>query len=1194
MKRYVLLLFLLFMSFMFGEGFIDLSNHYNVEFSQIKTEGIFSYIDLKISEKSGKMFNGMMKIYIKADNMKWRAPLRKIIIIKDGKYTLRLPTFLGTMKGFNIKIDIDSEIYENHYIYDNAVSYVAKSLNRPKQENKILPKLNSTDFEIYDLKNCNGDIYMMSMDLKALNDKCLYSYYKWDYDSSSNECYSGSLIKDNTGALEQEETNIDLGLKNSDYTGSIQMDNNGNIYIYKENWDHGDSNITISSIPWKKYTKFINETSYFSGIVDLNKFNNLAGTYGYNFTYSIEQSDDCDCGVHNGNFYDPKWCYFHLKLYSDYPYLLNGSDEGWYYNEYQHHPGLTLPIDGCLSCYYHKSFFHTGNSEDKWLATKISGHYLEKQVEGNCGTEIEDWVWEKNSWNVDDNGNIYAYGFNYDYAIHQKRCSSDKDWENDGENHNNTYMVGIYKSKDAKKTSDNYYGVEWIRGIGKDYVILAEDYMHRNMRIIIPSRSIEIPYSEFPVWDFDMVQDTNGNLILFGRGADLKFYYIKIDTTNNYDIETIDSINFTRFTNVTGVIDKSDKLNLFVGNEIYHKTGQYSGYYTSTISYYKLNLTNNDVENATNLINENDYTYDFTSDIAENGDIYCGYNTKIYGRIIRIPGGEKKLVIDIKYYTMNDKEQDPSQYIPKENDEFKIKCKIKYDDDSPFYGYYDKKLIKFVLEGTKEKAKPLEFTWNDGTTDTKTLVINPGETEFECPYYLKSTSYFGVVGVKVTAEHYEEPSSPAIATMNNKLINFFNKIQKEKNESKVDKPPIIDCKGLKEIPDDSDDDCISDKWEKEQIIELSKKCKGNLEAVGLGGIDISNIKKEDLEKFSPEWDNDPIIYNGKIFEKGDGLNLKTEYRGYSFKDEPNNFAGRLNAYQPEKFIKYGDDLMFGGKTYTAKDIYGYAVEQIEKLGIKLIDVGKATRAYPYYTTNTPAMGEAKNGFKQILTLNLKKYSSNNNGIHHLYFKSDNGKVKLILEPENGQFMVKDKNGNFINGNFSSRFGIGTYGQRLIIRRSEIYIGSIINLYMVDTKGHKGVYIDKNGIEYPGKYYINSVPKNYGRNPIFYIEPYHQKVFANLRTFSGEFVNIEEYGDGKKDNNIFEMSVDEALKRIPLHEMGHNFSLLHPDIEMYKLRIEKNGPFTPMGEGIGKWVGRQFIEDNEIRNITNLSLDWFLK
>ena len=144
---------------------------------------------------------------------------------------------------------------------------------------------------------------------------------------------------------------------------------------------------------------------------------------------------------------------------------------------------------------------------------------------------------------------------------------------------------------------------------------------------------------------------------------------------------------------------------------------------------------------------------------------------------------------------------------------------------SEFTGYDKNKTVKFSLRGTKEGDAPFEFIWSDDTTEEKSVILEAGENSVDCSVNLKSTSYFGVVGV--TAGIYD-------------------------GQDDIES----DYEAENEMPEDTDNDLMADCWEREYL---------------------EFYDYTDIKQFKPEDDIENV--NG-ILQLGDDATNLDEYRGY--------------------------------------------------------------------------------------------------------------------------------------------------------------------------------------------------------------------------------------------------------------------------------------------------------------------------
>ncbi|MCK5346122.1 MAG: hypothetical protein KAR20_22080, partial [Candidatus Heimdallarchaeota archaeon] len=160
-------------------------------------------------------------------------------------------------------------------------------------------------------------------------------------------------------------------------------------------------------------------------------------------------------------------------------------------------------------------------------------------------------------------------------------------------------------------------------------------------------------------------------------------------------------------------------------------------------------------------------------------------------------------------------------------------------------GYNENKTVKFSLRGTKEGDAPFEFIWSDDTTEEKSVILKAGENSVDCPVNLKSTSYFGVVGV--TAGIYD-------------------------GQDDIES----DYEAENEMPEDTDNDLMADSWEKQYL-------------------DCYNYT--DIEEFKPRDD----LENEPEFKKtGDYITNLEEYRGYSIYSRNKVFIRNGFRFDPTK------------------------------------------------------------------------------------------------------------------------------------------------------------------------------------------------------------------------------------------------------------------------------------------------------
>ncbi len=264
------------------------------------------------------------------------------------------------------------------------------------------------------------------------------------------------------------------------------------------------------------------------------------------------------------------------------------------------------------------------------------------------------------------------------------------------------------------------------------------------------------------------------------------------------------------------------------------------------------------------------------------------------------------------------------------DDTFKVKYILEYDDGSEFTGYDEKKTVKFSLRGTKEGDAPFEFIWSDDNTEEKSVTLYEGQTDVDCPVNLKSTSYFGVVGV--TAGIYD-------------------------GQDDIES----DYEAENEMPEDTDNDLMADCWEREYL---------------------EFYDYTDIKQFKPEDDIENV--NG-ILQLGDDSTNIQEYKGYIdeygyhrlFPDKKDVLVEvedlgvpwleylsedvRLNIIRStvEEFDTYGNPnkcMITIDDTYAHKPIewYGYKITETQNDGDYFNDM-ELTGEY-YYSTEHGSFG----------------------------------------------------------------------------------------------------------------------------------------------------------------------------------------------------------------------------------------------
>ncbi|MCK4644235.1 hypothetical protein KAU32_11450 [bacterium] len=357
------------------------------------------------------------------------------------------------------------------------------------------------------------------------------------------------------------------------------------------------------------------------------------------------------------------------------------------------------------------------------------------------------------------------YSYYYDYRTEHERYSEDENWT--GPTHNISHLRG---NMDGDSYGE-YDNVNFARGVSGELFLSVYD--NRILKIVCANgpEPVELSRSEFPVYN-----------------------------------------------KVTGVMDRSDIFHMFLGS------------YDGSIIEHSIDLNSYTLNKTQTISTGFNTLMGFCSSVSASGDIYLGYldnYSDIY--IYRIPAEEKELIGKLEFYTLDDILVDPTEYLPEKGDTFKVKYILEYDDGSEFTGYNEKKTVKFSLEGTKSGEMPLEFVWYDDSTEMKSVPLEAGSNEIECPFHLNSTSYFGVAGV-----------SAAVYP----------------NETDPEKSSEATAETRKELPEDIDNDNMADRWEREYL---------------------EFYDYTDIEQFKPE---DDIEKNDKIGAIGDGLTNLSEYMGY--------------------------------------------------------------------------------------------------------------------------------------------------------------------------------------------------------------------------------------------------------------------------------------------------------------------------
>ncbi|MDD3626928.1 MAG: hypothetical protein PHV06_06375, partial [bacterium] len=380
--------------------------------------------------------------------------------------------------------------------------------------------------------------------------------------------------------------------------------------------------------------------------------------------------------------------------------------------------------------------------------------------------------------------------------------------------------------------------------------------------------------------------------------------------------------------------------------------------------------------------------------------------------------------------------------------------------------------------------------------------------------------------------------------------------------------------------------------------------------------------------------------DGWIKDKGDGLRAIDEYRGFSVKDTK-TLTGILNCYEIEKFVVWGSSVIIDGTSYTPENIFlertsinGFQspLSTIEEnLQIKYIYLNHfpsetvVQMAYPYLgkiESTEEDINKTFQRFAQRHIINLKRYRDEDS--EHINKYNSMGKPVALNRGLIFKFSYKETNKIWIVGHFEymllseetylpdkNNVLVKEKGTISGLSRHEtinsecynaiVYLGSIINKdkefseeksssnnnsfkYFRYNMMPSFVKSSKDSIIYGTTYREKYLKDNYG-NPLekyFFVCPFTEtRIWYNPRKWNSELTNSVNAGEQTLEK-VF-LRIDEDVYRTCLHELGHNYSLKHPE-DSYYLGIinnsnitNKENYYTPMHPSDTVYCGAFFQE-----------------
>ncbi|MCK4644232.1 hypothetical protein KAU32_11435 [bacterium] len=941
---------------------------------------------------------------------------------------------------------------------------------------------------------------MLSFDMKAFNDGCVYAYLRYSSSAPYYAAYKGVILFNAAGDYYLQESLLPINIGSNEYLGEIHIDDSGNVRYFTEEYEPGDIS-EEKSVPWKLYRYISGDRDCNSGIKDGSGTYRFESNYGEREEYGIEYDDSHGCGTHGSHYgnryFDREWCHFFDT--SDISLEVHlGGDEGWYSAEKEHNSSLNDYL--CAGSYYRKQYLEGGGF--RWAVDRIAGPFRQFKSKGIEGAEIPGYFggFTVQDADMDADGHLYYYSYYYDYRTEQERYSEDESWT--GPTHNISHLRG---NMDGDPYGE-YDNVNFARGVsGELYMSVYDDRIAKIVRADMEGFVVE--RADFPVYNFDVAKCPDGRTILFGKGyfgesigtlyysiigekklplkAKLLVYNSAGELHESEDYVPEEGDLFTVKLKLYG--DDNGELietsrgydeDRMVGFNLFGASASEVGRgfaFTDTLGGLHSGFNYRLLEKGENMV-ESEYQVVCTNPENALATVYAGvyeeYEPLLMSRTLNrttAPVSDpidedtyeiarnRNLVGKIVFCKSDDTEVDPTEYLPEKGDTFKVKYILEYDDGSEFTGYDKDKTVKFSLEGTKSGEMPLEFVWYDDSTEMKSVTLYGGQTEVECPFLLNSTSYFGVAGV-----------SAAVYP----------------NETDPEKSSEATAETRKELPEDIDNDNMADSWEREYL---------------------EFYDYTDIKQFKPEDDIENV--NG-ILQLGDDSTNIQEYKGYI--DEYGYH--RLNPDEKDVLVEI-EDLNRPWLTYLSNNV-------------KLNMIKSASEHYDTFG----------NSNKCMITIDDSQ-------LHK----------PLKVNGESSDIIDIHDDGDFFND--IAEFGVhyysterSTYGCVFTFQMGNgwgniwIFLGTIRNLF--EKNKLEDLLVIENGEVIGNKYPANISLGYWDENLVYHFN------FKNPMELYQNGVHISENlimkydGDGD-DGLLYGRTEADYINVVLLHETGHLFGLDHP-------------------------------------------------
>ncbi len=833
MKKYLLIMVLLCCIPGFSFGVLDMSSEYDISFSEIQPYNEHrKYIEVTIIKADKSGYNGPVKVELTGYGEFGQKIFSKYFYAVEGRARIDLqPRIEHRFVKIHLDLRVEDEMFSKEY-----------ELTAPLESSVSAVRIADRAGEYVPVREIHNRYAYYGFGMNTYGDTVVYSMAEWDSTDREYILKRGEL-KVEDGQVSFTEDNLCTYSPSDFYLlGNILIDGNGSIYNYISVASYSYK-YTEENSDWQTYMRKWERSGYTTEIrMNTNPY--IQRENGANVTINrLDKEPGCKKGVHRWSLnYD----WFHYQGCEEYdpPVISNLTlrdyigDSGWFGSEYIFHDNLSMSDD--VDVFYYATYSHGGSGDfSKWYGSKFAGHFKESLERDQLEDEIPYWYGALCEWDIDDYGNAYFPVIHFQRKQKATRYCSYDDWSDDPEV-SEVYMSAVKKiGYELEYSHGEVWGIDFPRGIMGNMFYFAYDRYSGNNRIVgVLSNGTEliIPNDVFPVWYYDIVLKSNGNIVLYGTNWGDLLYLAEISPTGAYSINTIGL--GSRGYIVTGVMDRSDIFHMFLGS------------YDGSIIEHSIDLNSYTLNKTQTISTGFNYLMGFSSSVSASGDIYLGYldnYSDIY--IYRIPAAEEKeLIGKLEFYTLDDILVDPTEYLPQKGDTFKVKYILEYDDGSGFTGYNENKTVKFSLRGTKEGDAPFEFIWSDDTTEEKSVILEAGENSVDCSVNLKSTSYFGVVGV--TAGIYD-------------------------GQDDIES----DYEAENEMPEDTDNDLMADRWERDSLEYYSYMT---------------------INEFQP---NDDLEKEVAINQIGDGITTSNEYKGFVYKEaESGRIHTRLNPRKKDVLI----------------------------------------------------------------------------------------------------------------------------------------------------------------------------------------------------------------------------------------------------------------------------------------------------